>query len=84
MPNFMPAKHIYTAEEIDGMRSSITGLYIYSKETHKHMSLYEIATLSEQMLQTYIAAGITGEKLHQLYYDKLTEDAKKEKDSSDT
>lgn len=78
----MPVVHAYSPEEIENMRSAIMGLYMYGDELHKTMSVHETSSLVEQMVQTYIAAGITGEQLQQLYYDKLMTDDKKEKAKS--
>lgn len=62
----------YSPKEIENMRTAIMGLYIYDSELHKTMSVYETSSLVEQMMQTYMAAGITGDQLQKLYYDKLT------------
>ena len=70
----------YNPEEIENMRTAIRGLYIYDNELRKTMSEFEISSVVEQMMQTYLVAGITCDQLQKLYYNKITAETKKVKD----
>lgn len=70
----MAKEHIYTAKEIEDMRSIISVLYFSDESSIKHMSPYERMSIKEEMLQTYLSQGITYYQIVEHYQEKLKEE----------
>lgn len=75
------ADHTYTAKEIADLRSVIAVLYVHPLGS---LGVYEQTSLVEQMLQTYMAAGVTYLDLMEIYRARVVEEQrKKEAGTSD-
>jgi hypothetical protein len=64
----------YSAEDIERLRSIIDSLYLSDDTDLRQMSRYERRALGEQMLQTYMSAGISHHELQALLTKKTVEE----------